>query len=72
MKPRWEIIEKENPWLETEYYDIDENKDLVAKYSMSDYPCFIFLDKQGKEITRLYGELPKKKIIEKINELKDK
>lgn len=26
MRPRWQEIEKENPWLKTEYFDFDEDK----------------------------------------------
>lgn len=53
MKPRWVEIEKELPWLETEYYDIDEEKDFVRKYSITDYLCFIFIDKSGNEIHKV-------------------
>jgi len=72
MKPLWEEIEKETPWLETEYFDVDENPELVKKYEMDTFPTFIFLDKGGEEIERLVGELSKEKILEKINEHKDK
>lgn len=72
MKPLWEEIEKENSWLDSEYFDVDENPDLVKKYGMDTFPTFIFLDNEGKEIERLVGEVPKEKIIEKINEHKDK
>ncbi len=71
MKPRWKEIEKELSWLETEYYDVDENKDLVKKYNITDYPCFIFLNKTGEEIKRLYGEVEKKELIKIIEELKE-
>jgi len=33
MKPRWEEIEKENPWLEAQYYDFDQDKEAVQKYN---------------------------------------
>jgi thiol-disulfide isomerase/thioredoxin len=32
MRPRWQEIEKENPWLKNEYFDFDENKAMVEKY----------------------------------------
>lgn len=63
MKPRWEEIEKELPWLETEYFDVDENPECVKNNSITDYPCFIFLDKSGREFKRLYGEIEKKELI---------
>jgi thiol-disulfide isomerase/thioredoxin len=72
MKPRWVKIEKELSWLNTEYFDADENQDLIKKYLITDYPCFIFLDKDNKEIHREYGEVNKDKLIEIINDLKDK
>jgi len=73
MKPRWAEIEKENPWLKTEMYDYDDNKEIIEKYNVSkELPCFIFLSKQGDELLRLYGEVEKGKLIELINEYKDK
>jgi len=72
MKPRWVEIEKELTWLKTEYYDVDENQELVKKYSIKNYPCFIFIDKDGKEINREYGEIEKKKLIEIIEKYKDR
>lgn len=71
MKPLWAEIEKELPWLQTEYFDVDTQKDQVKKYSVTDYPCFIFLDKNGNEVNREYGEIEKKKLIEIINKYKD-
>jgi len=72
MKPRWGEIEKELTWLKTEYFDADENKDILEKYSITDLPSFIFLDKDNNEIHRESGEVDKDKLIEIINSLKDK
>jgi len=73
MKPRWAEIEQENSWLETEMYDYDEDKETIEKYNISkELPCFIFLDKQGNELLRLYGEVEKEKLVAFINEHKDK
>ncbi len=73
MKPRWQEIEKENPWLETEYHDFDQDKEAVAKYNISDIlPTFVFLDKNGDEFFRLTGEIDKAKLLEVINENKEK
>ena len=60
MQPRWKEIEKELPWLKTEYHDIDQEPKLESKYRLTDYPAFIFLDNNGKEFHRVYGELSKK------------
>ncbi len=72
MKPRWAEIERELTWLITEYHDADTEKELVKKYSVKYYPCFIFFDKEGNEIHREYGEIEKEKLIEIINTYKDK
>lgn len=72
MKPRWKEIEAELPWLKTEYYDADEEGEMVEKYEIKNYPCFIFLDKENKEIGREYGEIEKKKLIEIIESYKER
>jgi thiol-disulfide isomerase/thioredoxin len=71
MGPRWKEIEKDNPWLVTEYYDVDEQYQIAEKYLLTDYPAFIFLDKKGQEINRLYGEVEKKELIKLIEKYKD-
>jgi len=73
MKPRWAEIEKENPWLETEYYDYDISDPKIQSFNLGDdIPVFIFLDKEGNEIDRKVGELGKQEIIDLINMYKDK
>lgn len=73
MKPRWKEIETENSWLETEYHDFDQDKEVVEKYRITDVlPVFVFLDKNGDEFLRLNGEIDKDKLIEIINQNKDK
>ena len=74
MRPRWGEIEKENPWLKTEYFDFDKDKDVVNKYGIDSgvLPVFVFLDKDDKEILRLSGEVEKKDLIREININKDK
>jgi thiol-disulfide isomerase/thioredoxin len=73
MKPRWSEIEKENPWLKTQYLDYDQDKKEVEKYDIGEnvLPVFIFLDNKGKELERLTGELKKKKLLEIIEKYKD-
>lgn len=71
MKPRWAEIEKDLPWLKTQYFDADENPEFIQKYTITDYPCFIFLDKNENEIHREYGEIEKDKLIHIINQYKD-
>ncbi len=74
MKPRWQEIEKELTWLETEYYDIDKDKEMAEKYNIESeiIPTFIFLDEKGEEFLRLHGEIEKQKLINIINNNKDK
>ncbi len=73
MKPRWKEIETEHPWLETEYHDFDQEKDIVEKYQItSTLPTFVFLDKEGHEFLRLNGEVEKNELVEIINQNKER
>ena len=73
MRPRWNEIEKEYSWLETINYDYDDDEEEVKKWNVGKtLPVYIFLDKEGNEITRLVGEHSKKKLEEVILENKDK
>ncbi len=61
------------PDLETEYHDFDTDKEAIEKYGIDHkLPVFLFLDKEGNEITRLTGEVDKDKLINTINENIDK
>ncbi|QQS38420.1 thioredoxin family protein [Candidatus Woesebacteria bacterium] len=71
MKPRWAEIEKENPWLETIYFDFDEDKHMVEKYKINNnLPTFVFLDRNENEVLRLNGEVSKEELLNVINEHK--
>lgn len=72
MKPRWKEIEGELPWLVTEYHDADEDADLVRTYDIQEFPCFIFLDQDGREIERLSGEVSKEKLLQVLNALRER
>jgi thiol-disulfide isomerase/thioredoxin len=74
MRPRFAEIEKGNPWLKTEYFDFDKDKEMVNKYGIDSgvLPVFVFLDKNEQEILRLSGEVEKKDLIREINTNKDK
>ena len=72
MKPRWKEIETENPWLETEYYDFGQDKEIAQKYNLTALPTFVFLDKDGDEFLRLSGEIKKDKLVEIINQNRSK
>lgn len=73
MKPRWKEIERENLWLKTEYYEFDDSKEMVEKYKIDKtLPTFVFLDKNDNEFLRLNGEIEKDKLLEIINQNKDR
>jgi thiol-disulfide isomerase/thioredoxin len=74
MRPRWQQIEEENPFLDTEYYDFDQHPEIAQKYNVESgvLPCFIFLDNDGNEITRLAGEVSKDEILKVITENENK
>jgi len=68
MRPRWAEIEKEIPELVTEYFDADENPDILERYNVKDIPAFIFLDKDDKELLRLKGTIEKDELMKVIKE----
>lgn len=73
MKPIWEEIEMEKAWLQTEYYDYDENQELAEQYGVEErLPVFIFLDKNEQEFLRLEGEVSKKELLKILEENKDR
>jgi len=73
MKPCWAEIEKEHPWLKTEMYDYDKDKEMVEQYKIDEnLPTFVFLDKDNNEFLRLQGEVSKDKLIKTILENKEK
>lgn len=72
MVPRWKEIEKENPWLKTEYIGIDENPETMNKYKILALPTFIFLDNQGKEILRMSKIVEKEILVKTILKNKNK
>jgi len=74
MRPRWQEIEKENPWLQTQYFDFDKDKEIMIQYGIESgkLPVFIFLDKNQKEFLRLDGEIEKDGLLKIIRENRDK
>ena len=74
MKPRWQRIEKQHPWLQTQYLDFDQDQHKIKKYNLSQnsIPVFIFLDKKGQEFLRLNGEISHDKLTTIVNQHKDK
>lgn len=68
MRPMWEEIEADLPELQTEYYDADENPELMEKYKIETLPTFIFLDKDDAEIERLVGAQNKEDLMKLVKE----
>ena len=72
MKPRWKEIEAENPWLETRYFEYDDEQEMVKKWNVGkNLPVFVFVGRGGQEITRLVGEPSKSELLKIINEHRD-
>ena len=73
MKPRWEKVEHDNPWLETEYLDFDDDPEKVKEYEVGKtLPVFVFLGKDGCELDRKVGEITEEEILELVSKYKDK
>jgi thiol-disulfide isomerase/thioredoxin len=72
MGPRWEEIEKEWPWLKTQFFDYDEDKEKIDKYGLEKgvIPTFIFLNNEGKEVKRMHGEISKDKLKQEVLKFK--
>lgn len=73
MRPLWQEIEKENPWLKTEYFEFDDEKEAVEKWQINkSLPTFVFIDKDENEILRFSGEKSKAEVVKLIEENKNK
>ncbi len=72
MKPMWKEIEESIPDLKTEYFDADENAEMLKKYEIKEIPVFVFLDKDDKEFMRLEGVQNKEDLISAVKENIDK
>lgn len=68
MRSVWGEIEKEIPNILTEYYDADENPEVLERYNVKDIPTFIFLDTSDNEFLRLKGAQNKEDLLKKIKE----
>lgn len=66
MRPVWEEIERGMPELISEYFDADENSEVIKKYAVENIPTFIFFDENGNEILRLEGMQDKDKLLKLI------
>jgi thiol-disulfide isomerase/thioredoxin len=72
MKPMWKEIEEEISGFDAEYFDADNDNEMLEKYNVENIPVFIFLDKDEKEILRLQGVQNKDDLICAVQENLDK
>ncbi|MBN1444586.1 MAG: thioredoxin family protein [Candidatus Omnitrophica bacterium] len=55
--------------LVVKFFDVYENSSIAESYSIRSIPTQIFLDAEGKEISRNMGFMPKDKILERWKSL---
>lgn len=48
--------------------DVDDNSQIASKFSIRNIPTLLFL-KNGVQVDKLVGAVPKEKIVEKLNAL---
>lgn len=59
MEPVFHSLEKEYLGkVKFETVDVDANQQLATEYNVSAIPTFVFLDSNGKEVSRLVGAVP--------------
>lgn len=46
-----------------------ENKETVDKYNIEAYPTVVFLDKNGKEVSRIVGLPSKEELVKRVDNL---
>lgn len=67
LKPILEQIASEKKQSKIVSVNIDDNSELASKYGVSSIPCLVIF-KNGKEINRSVGLLPKENIEELLKE----
>lgn len=50
-----ELAEKSKDTVNFEFIDIDQNREMAAKYGVEAVPTFVILDADGKEVNRIVG-----------------
>ncbi|MBM3323966.1 thioredoxin [candidate division WOR-3 bacterium] len=64
LKPIVEALEKEYEGrVEVKSIDVDQNKELAAKYDVKAIPTLVFLDGAGNEVSRIVGLVPKDTLV---------
>jgi thioredoxin 1 len=65
IDPHLKAISEENKEVTIAKLNVDDNQELAKKFNVTGIPCMI-LFKDGKEVSRLVGGVPKAKIEEFI------
>jgi thioredoxin 1 len=67
MEPVLEKASEEVPGVDFVSIDTDEAEDLAISLGISNIPCMIFF-KDGKEVDRVVGAVPKQKIVDVVSQ----
>jgi thioredoxin 1 len=57
--------------LDVRKVDVDASPELTAKYSVSSVPTLVFLNKDGEEVKRSVGFIPKPKLVDLVKSLEE-
>ena len=68
LAPTIEALVKELDNVELEKINIDENEDLAQEHNVKGIPTLVFL-KDGKEVNRNVGVVPKDRILDIIGKI---
>lgn len=60
-----EIANEYNQDFSVATLDIDQNAEIAAKYGVMSVPSFLVF-KDGKEVARMMGAMPKEMLVEKV------
>ena len=69
LAPILSEVDKEYEEVEIYKVDVDENQDAAMRYGVNAMPTLVFF-KDGKEVERQVGLLPKEELIQIVEELK--
>lgn len=68
MRPVFEEIMREEPYIGAQYIDVDEYLEIAKKYKVSAVPTLIYFE-DGKEIKRVSGSKNKKQLMKFIYDI---
>lgn len=47
IRPTWEAVANNYPDIEIQYFDADDNPDILKQYNIKDIPSFLILNNEG-------------------------